>query len=105
MGNSVARDTSTKSQLASIRIERLERREEKYIDQIHELKEAERQHLKEIEKLNWKIDNGISRTGYENLLKAKNKKSASKEQMKKFDKADSNNDQFLTFEELEHACD
>ena len=88
-------------QIASIRIEKLENQEKRYIDQIHILHENNREKDTRIQDLVWKLKNGISREGYVNLLKVKNKKEPSKEEMSNFDNADINNDMFLTFHELE----
>lgn len=99
MGSTIGRDN--RHQLASIRIEKLENAEKKYLDQIHNLKEAEREYIEHIGKMQWKLNNGITRNGYINLLKAKNKKEPTKEQLNKFDNADINGDGFLTFLELE----
>ena len=104
MGNVMHREGCTKNQLATIRIEKLESQEAKYLDKIHQLNEQNRLLETQNRELHWKLKNGISRQGYENLLRVKNKREATVEQMCKFDKADVNGDDFLTFTELEHAC-
>ena len=100
MGNS---SSQTQCVLMAERVRELEIQEKQFLDRIHKLQERERNLDRTVKDLSWKIDNGISRNGYYNLLNCKNGKPPSQEQMQRFDSSDVNNDNFLTFEELKNV--
>ncbi len=88
----------------NLKIEKLLDSEKVYLDKIHNFKEKERYLESKVHDLEWKIKYGISKEGYINLMIAKTGQPPSQSSLDKFDEADINKDNFLTFKELQMFC-